>query len=217
MKIALLHTADVHVATFDELLSVAGYDGAVEHRVRADLLDRARIEGLDAVRVETLEALNALAAADAVICTCSTLGGIADDVAQQQDHVFRIDRPVMESACAAGREILVAICLESTKASTLALLDNCAALMGADVRVRPVLCDGAWEFFESRDMEGFASSIAASIKAEMFGNGRPDCIVLAQASMRVAEPRLAGIGVPVMSSPQRAAVRAMEIAARSSV
>ncbi|MEP5152104.1 hypothetical protein [Planktotalea sp.] len=212
MKIALLHTADVHIATFDELLEAAGFQGTVEHRVRADLLERARGEGIEAVREETLTEIGALAGADAVICTCSTLGSIADEVAHTKSHVFRIDRPVMESACAAGRDIVVAICLESTKEPTLDLLADCAAQLGADVAPRLVLCDAAWPSFESGDMLGFAASIAASIKADIIQHGRPDCIVLAQASMRVAEPRLAGIGVPVMSSPERAARRAIEIA-----
>jgi hypothetical protein len=39
-----------------------------------------------------------------------------------------------------------------------------------------------------------------------------DCVVLAQASMHVAEPLLQNIGVPVVSSPVMAAKRAVEIA-----
>jgi hypothetical protein len=212
MNIAFLHTAAVHVETFNGLLDQLGYEGTRTHRVRPELLDQARQHGLDHVRAEVEAALAELATADAVMCTCSTLGPIADVVSRTDDHVFRIDRPVMEKACRIGPDILVAICLESTHAGTLDLLRACADRAGTVVSPRVVLCATAWPYFERGDDEGFADSIATAIRTEVSGSALPDVILLAQASMRLAETRLSGMGIPVISSPVPAAERAIRIA-----
>ena len=212
MTIAFLHTAAVHVETFDALLAQSGYHGPRTHKVLPDLLAKARSHGLAHVRAEAHAALAELAAADAVVCTCSTLGPIADEVSRRHAHVFRIDRPAMELACTIGPDILVALCLDSTLAATLDLLADCADTAGRVVTPRVVLCAQAWPHFERGDYDSFANSIAAQIRSAVAGAAVPDAILLAQASMRVAEPRLAGLGIPVISSPLLAAQRAITIA-----
>ncbi len=211
MEIAFLHTADVHVQTFDALLDELGYSGKRTHMVMPELLQRARGSGLEGVRAEVLDVLAELAAADAVMCTCSTIGPVADEFSRKHDHVFRIDRPAMEEACTHGPDVLVAICLESTRNPSLELLGQCADRLQADVAPRVLLCDAAWPHFERGDLDAFAAAIADEIRSEVM-KGKPDCIVLAQASMRVAEGRLSGLGLPVISSPARAAARAISIA-----
>jgi hypothetical protein len=213
MNIAFLHTAAVHVETFNGLLDQLGYQGTRTHKVMPELLDQARQHGLDHVRARVEAVLAELATADAVMCTCSTLGPVADVVSQTYDHVFRIDRPVMEKASDFGPDIMVAICLESTQAATLDLLHACADREEKAVSPRVVLCAHAWPHFERGDFEGFADSIASTITTEVAASARPDCVLLAQASMRVAETRLADLGIPVFSSPRLAAERAIRIAA----
>lgn len=212
MQIACLHTAEVHVATFDRLLDDLGYTGERTHRVMPELLARAQADGLESVEAEVVDQLSELASADAVMCSCSTLGPVADQVAVSMDNVFRIDRPLMEDACGFGQNVLVALCLESTRSGTVALLEKCAAEAGRPLAQRVLVCAGAWRFFEQGEMDGFAAEIAQQIEADLAEHGKPDCIVLAQASMRVAEPLLLQIGVPVLSSPLLAARRAVEIA-----
>lgn len=163
MNIAFLHTAAVHVETFDGLLNQLGYEGKRTHRVMPELLDQARQYGLDHVSAKVEAALSELATADAVMCTCSTLGPIADVVSRTYDHVLRIDRPVMEKACGIGPDILVAICLESTQTATLDLLKACADRAGTVISPRVVLCAAAWPYFERGDYEGFSDSIATTI------------------------------------------------------
>jgi hypothetical protein len=212
MSIAFLHTAAVHVDTFDRLLDQSGYLGARTHKVMPELLNRARQHGLDSVRAEVAEVIVGLAIANAVMCTCSTLGPIADEVAKRFDHVFRIDRPVMEEACNIGQDILVAICLESTKAATVDLLNECARVKGTVVSPRVVLCAAAWPYFERGDVNGFVANIADAIRCALSGSVLPDCIVLGQASMRVAETELGDLSVPVISSPSLATKHAIKIA-----
>lgn len=212
MHIAFLHTAEIHVATFDTLLDQLGFEGVCTHKVSPELLTRTRDRGLDDVQLEVVQILSDLASADAVMCTCSTLGPLADQVAERFGHVFRIDRPVMEEACRLGKDVLVAICLQSTEDATLSLLKLCAEQVGVSVAPRVVLCSEAWVCFERGDMDGYAASIAESVRTEVANTSNPDCIILAQASMRVAEPLLTDLNVPVFSSPTMAASRAIQIA-----
>jgi hypothetical protein len=212
MRISFLHTAQVHVDTFDAIFREIWPDAELTHNVIPELLSRAQVDGLDAVRSETTTLLQDMLSDDAVMCTCTTLGPIAD--ALTDDHLLRIDRPVMEYACAQGARILVAICLEATRTSTTDLLAECAGQMGVTVKSEILLIDTAWPHFESGNLDQFADGIASAIRDAVAVQDY-DCVVLAQASMHVAEPLLQGIGVPVVSSPKMAAMRAVEIAESS--
>ncbi len=208
----MLHTGEVHCATFEAIFHALEPSVEITHTVREDLLDRARTDGPMAVRAETVDALREIGEADAVLCTCSTLGPWAEEAAKDDARIVRIDRPLMEAACGDGSEILVAICLESTRQATLDLLGQVALDMGRDISPEILLCDGAWVHFEAGDVQAYARQIASDVKDRLNGRAKTDCVVLAQASMRPAEALLTDIGVPVRSSPILAATRALEIA-----
>ncbi len=186
--ISCLHTAEVHVATFGELI-----DGA-RHVVREDLLAQARKDGIDAVRNEVATLLHDLVQDGPVLCTCSTLGPLVDELANAQ--LVRIDRPAMEQAVDAGGEVVVAICLESTRDATLELFDEVSA---GRATAKLVLCDQAWPHFEAGDMAAFA----AEIQRALSGQGKR--VLLAQASMAVAADGLRKSGYDVFTTPQAAA------------
>ncbi len=212
MSIAFLHTAALHQATFDRLLAERAFHGPVHHLVRDDLLQTARDLGLDAVAEDVTRLLTDLAKnADAVVCTCSTLGPLADLVAERHPQVIRIDRPLMEAALTCGPNILLAYCLESTSAPSLNLLADCARAAELPLSPRPLHCGTAWSHFERGDMLAYAAAIARDIDAEIAADGRPDCILLAQASMQVAAPLLAEHGLPVLTLPPLAADRAIAL------
>ncbi|MGH1575688.1 hypothetical protein [Planktotalea sp.] len=212
MRIAFLHTADVHVATFDQIFD--GLDSSVQltHHVDATLLESARQHGVDAVRSDVETLLTGLSAADAVLCTCSTLGPLADEAALSNKSIVRIDRPLMEQACADGNKILVALCLDSTREATLDLLADCAKDAGQNITAMPLICREAWAFFEAGDMDAYAASIAETIKSKISEEPDVESIVLAQASMRVAEAKLTDLGIPVRSSPVIAAQHCLKVA-----
>lgn len=210
MLIRLFHTAQVHVATFDAVFAALDPDVRLEHHVVPVYLDLARAEGLEAVRPEVTQTLREMARADAALCTCSTLGPIAD--ALSLPNVLRIDRPLMEAALNHGPDLVVALCLESTREATLGLLRDCAARRNKVIQPRLVTCGEAWPLFERGDMDGYALSIANAIRADVAKSANTDAIILAQASMRVAEPALADLGVPVLSAPEIAARACLRIA-----
>lgn len=193
--IGFLHTADVHVATFDRLVGERAPDAHTVHAVRVDLLDSARRYGLTDPAIEegiaqsiaTLEQLGA----DVIVCSCSTISGLAERASTPAGTpVVRIDRPMAARAVREGRRIAVVATVESTIEPTMALLHEEAVSAGVDVEIESSPCFDAWPMFERGDLDGYLQLIAAHVDAidESY-----DCVVLAQATMApaaalVAEP-----------------------------
>ncbi|MFE6165763.1 aspartate/glutamate racemase family protein [Streptomyces sp. NPDC056486] len=207
MTLALLHTSPVHIPVFEGLRDQDHPGFVLRHLVHEDLLARARAEGPDAVADDVQELLVRTVAegASVVLCTCSTIGAVAETRAAAVGvPLVRVDRPMAAAAVAAGRAVAVVATLESTLGPTRALVEDEAARAGRPVDVTTVLVDSAWEKFEAGDREGHARLIADAVDA-LDG---VDSVVLAQASMVEAADRTS-LPVPVISSPRpglRAAV-----------
>ncbi|WP_431986157.1 aspartate/glutamate racemase family protein [Streptomyces griseoflavus] len=198
--LALLHTSPVHVAVFDRLRDEDHPGLPLRHLVAGDLLERARAHGpaavADSVRARVGEAVDA--GARAVLCTCSTIGDVAEAAgADVGVPVLRVDRPMARAAVAAGPRVVVLAALESTLGPTLALIEEEADRARRSVEARTVLVDGAWEHFEAGDEAAYVRRVAHAAD----GVTDADVIVLAQASMAPAE-RLTTTPVPVLSSPR---------------
>ena len=196
-----LHTAGVHVQTFDGLLREISPGTQVRHVVREDLLALARDNGADSatVRRAMQTAVEEISANAVVLCTCSTVGGVAEAAgAAAGVSVHRVDRAMAERAVSIGADIVVAAALESTLAPTEALLIESAARAGTECRLTRLLVKDAWQFFEQGDFDGYLERIAGALQTV------PSCdvIVLAQASMAGAAERCRGLQVPVLSSPR---------------
>ncbi|MCX4553603.1 aspartate/glutamate racemase family protein [Streptomyces sp. NBC_01387] len=194
--LALLHTSPVHVPVFDTLRDRDLPGLRLRHSVHEELLAGARAAGPAAVADDVRRVL-ARAVADgatAVLCTCSTLGGVAEAASAALGvPVLRVDRPMAAAAVATGPRITVVAALESTLEPTVALLRE----EGPDVRIRSVLAEGAWTLFEEGDRTGYLDAVARAVD----GVTDADVIVLAQASMADAAGRT-HTSVPVLSSPR---------------
>ncbi|MEZ3177915.1 arylsulfatase [Streptomyces pimonensis] len=198
--LALLHTSPVHVPVFDALRDEAHPGLELRHVVAEGLLERARADGPAAVADEVRTRVRETAdrGARAVLCTCSTIGGVAEATAAGAGvPVLRVDRPMAAAAVAAGPGVVVLAALESTLRPTAALVEEEAARAGRSVEVRTVLVEGAWARFEAADPAGYARRVADAADAVTGA----DAIVLAQASMAPAE-RLTTTRVPVLASPR---------------
>ncbi|WP_338702713.1 aspartate/glutamate racemase family protein [Streptomyces sp. Q6] len=200
MTLTLLHTSAVHIPVF-EALRAAHHPGlALRHVVREELLVRAGVEGPEAVADELRGLLEEAArdGADAVLCTCSTIGGVAEGLAGTVGvPVLRVDRPMAARAVAAGSRITVVATVRSTLEPTVALVEAEADRAGRPVDVRTVFVDGAWERFLAGDRDGYLDLVAAALD----GIADADAIVLAQASLTDAADRT-GTSIPVLSSPR---------------
>ncbi|WP_399945045.1 aspartate/glutamate racemase family protein [Streptomyces sp. BBFR25] len=197
--LALLHTSPVHVPVFDALRDASHPGLELRHHVDAGLLERARRDGPEAV-AETVAAVLARAVAQgarAVLCTCSTIGGVAEAAAAGVGvPVLRVDRPMAAAAVAVGPRVLVLAALESTLAPTAALIEEEARRADRRVEVRTRLVEGAWSRFEAGDGEGYLRRVAEAADSVTGA----DVIVLAQASMAPAKERTRA-RVPVLASP----------------
>ncbi|MFB7630922.1 aspartate/glutamate racemase family protein [Streptomyces sp. NPDC056149] len=215
--LALLHTSPVHVPVFDALRDADAPGLPLRHLVRPELLAGARESGPEGVAGEVAEALGEAvrAGARAVLCTCSTLGSVAEAAGPTAGlPVLRVDRPMAAAAVAHGPRIAVLAALESTLTPTEELIAEEAHRAGRPARVRHVRVAGAWERFEAGDRAGYLAAVADAARRERDG-GRADVLVLAQASMAPVAERCAAGGsggneVPVLASPRsglRAAAR----------
>jgi len=202
--LGLLHTAEPHRARFDGLLAEqAPQNVGWVHCVREVLLRQA----LDTFPVNTIAAgIEAAMAtlqsqgASQVLCTCSSVGGMAEQVGRQMGlPTLRVDRPMAEAAVGAGRHLLVAACLPSTLGPTTQLLNEVAYAQNRRVEIETLLMENAWPLFEAGDDAGFARHIANII---LHTRPRPHAVVLAQASMAGAADLLRQSPVPIFASPR---------------
>jgi Asp/Glu/hydantoin racemase len=202
--LSFLHTAESNVATVRALMAELAPEIPTRHLLASELLAEAVKAGTvtDQVAADTRAKL-AEAATDAsvVVCTCSTIGAVAEAAdGSLPAPVKRIDRAMAEAAVAAGRRILVAACLPTTIGPTTDLIAKVAHESGRPADISVVLVEGAWPKFLAGDTAGYNAAVIDRLSAE---KGRADVVVLAQASMAGAaaesERRL---GVPVLTSPR---------------
>lgn len=204
--VGFLHTAQVHVATFEALSRELMPSARAVHRVDPEALELARQDGpRERVRAIVTGHLSELrqAGCEVVLCTCSTLGEIAEGLSGDGVQVIRIDRPMLRRAVALGPRIGVVAALASTVEPTTRVLAEEAEEV--DVSAEVSVVEGAWDAFLSGDAEGYLSLVANAARAL---SSRCDAVVLAQASMEPAAALLTGLAVPVLTSP-RSAVEAV--------
>lgn len=202
--LGLLHTAEAHRARFDRLLAeLAPAEVGWVHCVREALLRQA----LDTFPVDTIAAgiVSALATlrgqgASRVLCTCSSVGGMAEQIGRRIGlPTLRVDRPMAEAAVETGRKILVAACLPSTLGPTTQLVNEVAHARGRRIEIETLLIESAWPLFKSGDEAAFTRRVAEIL---LDIRPLPDVIVLAQASMADAADLLRRAPVPILSSPR---------------
>lgn len=197
--LALLHTSHAHVPVFDALRDRHRPGLTLRHTVEPGLLETALRHGPGAVADEIAAVVRRAAAdgARALLCTCSTLGAVAETVAAPVP-VLRVDRPMAEAAVARAGDgrITVVAALAATLRPTADLVAEAARGAGRGPRVDTLLVPGAWELFEAGDTTGYHRAVAAAA-AQLTGT---DAVVLAQASMEPARALLPA-RPPVFASP----------------
>ena len=201
--LVLLHTAGSHVETFEALLESAAPKLTRRHVVAADLLARAEKEGLCAgLKADLRGALAEIARAQPglLLCTCSTLGGLAEEFGQEIGlDVLRLDRALADAALDAGERILVMAAVPTTLAPTRELLEDLATERQRKVQITLHLVAGAWSHFMAGEMAQYHDTVAQAARRQA-----RDCdvVILAQASMAPAADLLSDLGTPVLASPR---------------
>jgi hypothetical protein len=215
LTIGFLHTSSVHVPVFKALLSdIAPGMGEVQLVDEALLADMRRHPFDASIERRLLGRLRELAEHDpsVIVCTCSTLSGHAERLADDVGIVvLRIDRPMAEQAVGHGGRVAVVAAVESTLGPTRELFAECAARADTGAVVVEAPCPEAWPLFERGDLAGYYELIARRIRSLA---GDVDVAVLAQASMAPVAALLSDLAIPVLTSPRLAVLRAVAIAAR---
>ena len=165
--------------------------------VRQDWLDRARAHGIDAAL--TSEVTTALQQAGPALCTCTTLGALAEGLG-----AIRIDRPMMAQAARIDGPLCLAYCLASTADASRDLLQSCIDTAGTRARIDPLPLLSAWPHFEAGNPTAFADAIATGVRAHLSLHPDTRAVLLAQASMDVAAPLLSDLPIPVLTPGESA-------------
>jgi Asp/Glu/hydantoin racemase len=210
--VGFLHTAAVHVPTFQTLLAGMAPGLKDVHVVDETLLNDARRRGVnDDVRARLQLRLRELVARDCqvVLCSCSTLGGAAEDLGDLVGvPVVRIDRPMAERAVATNGRIGVVVAVESTLTPTRELLEQCVAAANSAAVLIESPCLDAWGLFEAGNVSGYVDRLVGHVRELA---PRVDVVVLGQASMAPAVDLLDDLHVPVLCSPRLGVARAVEL------
>jgi Asp/Glu/hydantoin racemase len=202
--LSFLHTAESNVAAVSKLMAELAPDVPIRHQLAAELLAEAVKAGTvtDAVAKGVRERLaDAATGASVVVCTCSTIGAVAEAAnGTLPAPVQRIDRAMAEVAVGKGPRILVAACVASTVGPTSDLIAKVAREAGRPADLRVVLIAEAWPRFLAGDVKGYEAMIVDRLTRE---KGDAEVVVLAQASMAGAAPEAERrLGLPVLTSPR---------------
>ena len=214
-SIAFLHTAAVHVPRFDALVQSQSPGTVVHHHVDASLLHDVRVLGVDdpvlVQRVHQAMRAAARSGARVVVCTCSTIGGIAEGMDSGKAFTaMRIDRAMADTAAQSGPRVLLVAALESTLEPTAALLHDSAQRLQAVLHIDSLCIAPAWAFFEQGNTAQYLATIAEATRAAVREHS---VVVLAQASMDEAVPLLRDLPIPVLTSPALGVAAALALVA----
>ena len=212
--ITFLHTGEIHVATFEQLLGELDDGIRAQHIVDEELLNSARQDGITPDLEKRIDAAMLKGVADEsslVVCTCSSIGGVAEETgARHGFKSMRIDRAMADDAVDMGKKTLVLAALESTLAPTAELIKSSAERKGKSPEIELKQVENAWPHFESGNLDNYSRRIGEAIVE--YANDF-DVVVLAQASMSKAVDYCEGVTTPVLSSPRigvKAAIAALK-------
>jgi Asp/Glu/hydantoin racemase len=214
-RLAFVHTVAGLVPRFRELSAELIPGAETFDIVDETLLRDATREGR--VSLETARRLfSHLAAAethgaDAILVTCSSMGG-AVDAARPFTGIplLRVDQAMAEQAVQRGGRIGVLATLWSTLGPTAALIRRTADESNRSVEVRDRLCDGAFEALGEGDTERHDAIVRDGLRELL---GWAEVIVLAQASMARVVDTLSEDErrIPILSSPRLGMERMRDI------
>jgi Asp/Glu/hydantoin racemase len=216
-RLALIHTVRSLVPVFGALTRELAPDVTTTDVVDEALLEEAIAAGevppATAQRLEghVRHALDG--GADLVLVTCSSMGGVVDDLrARHGWPLLRIDEAMVDAALAAGSRIGVVATLGSTLRPTAELVRRRVRELGEDeasVEVVTRLVGGAFASLKAGDLEAHDEAVRSALRELI---PEVDAIVLAQASMaRVADTLEPGerAATPIFSSPRLGIERAV--------
>lgn len=191
-KVAVIHTTPVTIpALKKEILAACGQVEVInllDDSMLPEINQSGKITPDVRYRLHTLMLLAQSAGADAVLCACSSIGGIFEEGrALLSIPALRIDEPMAERAVA-FRKVGVAATLQSTIGPTTELILCKAAALGREVAVDAKVIDNVGTLLAEGREAKYDQIVGDELRKLAWNN---DVVVLAQASMARA---VAGFG-----------------------
>ena len=203
--LGLVHTSATLVPVFQELckqyIPHVNVFNIVDDSLIKQVISRGELRADTARRVVNYAGSAESAGADYIMFTCSSIGAAVEAAADlTQVPVLRVDQPMADQAVATGSRIGVIATLPTTLAPTSDLVQRRAAVVGKDIQLKAVLCEGAFEALMSGNPALHDIMVAKALK-EL--STQVDVIVLAQASMARVVDTLSESEkiVPILASP----------------
>lgn len=183
--LGLVHTSATLVPVFQELckqyIPHVNVFNIVDDSLIKQVISRGELRADTARRVVNYAGSAESAGADYIMFTCSSIGAAVEAAADlTQVPVLRVDQPMADQAVATGSRIGVIATLPTTLAPTSDLVQRRAAVVGKDIQLKAVLCEGAFEALMGGNPALHDTMVAKALK-EL--STQVDVIVLAQASM----------------------------------
>ncbi|WP_028522249.1 aspartate/glutamate racemase family protein [Runella limosa] len=183
--LGLVHTSATLVPVFQELckqyIPHINVFNIVDDSLIKQVISRGELRADTARRVVNYAGSAESAGADYIMFTCSSIGAAVEAAADlTQVPVLRVDQPMADQAVATGSRIGVIATLPTTLAPTSDLVQRRAAVVGKDIQLKAVLCEGAFEALMGGNPALHDQMVAKALK-EL--STQVDVIVLAQASM----------------------------------
>lgn len=183
-KVVIIHTTPVTIPSMKNLILERRKDVEIINFLDDSMLSELNsgqgcIEGVK-YRLNTLLTMAATTGADALLCACSSIGGLLDEGKELvQIPVMRIDQPMAEKAACFSR-VGVAATLQSTIQPTCALIEKLAAENGKSPVISSRVIEGAGSLLAEGREEEYDRMVAAVLNSLAEEN---EVVVLAQASM----------------------------------
>lgn len=183
-KLAILHTTPVTIPVMKALIR-----DRMEQIEIINLLDDSILPELNAAgriteevrnRIACMMRMAKMAEAKAILCACSSVGGVVEEIGRTADlPVYRIDEPMAEEAIGYGR-IGVAATLASTIEPTTELVRRKAAQKGREPMVECLVIKEAGALLNAGKEAEYNELVRKELERLAGSN---DVVVLAQASM----------------------------------
>ncbi|MBR4235104.1 MAG: hypothetical protein IKR85_03470 [Clostridia bacterium] len=208
--LAVLHTTPSTISSISEicqnLLPGVRVDNYLDESVLRQINAEGEISCGARYRFYEIVSLAAAAKPDAILCACSSVGGMLEEARSFVSvPLFRIDEPMARAAAERRGRTVVCATLASTLNPTLEII----ARYAPDAQKPEALFISEAARYMSADRERYLSTIASALEDAVL---KFDTVVLAQASMAQAAQRLPlTLREKLLTSPESGVAQLKEV------
>lgn len=186
--LAIVHTTPATLTVLGqiaaELLPGVKVNNYLDDSVLKQINEEGMISAAARFRFHSLVNLAAASKPDAILCACSSVGGMLEEARQFTSvPLIRIDEPMAEEAARRPGSIVVCATVSSTLGPTFELIRR---YTGEERKVDALLISEAGKYLNT-DKDKYIEIIADNLRGAAESH---DTVVLAQASMAEAVKRL---------------------------